>query len=249
MTARSGKNRIAGGAKTDRPATGATSRESRGSLRPAIIREARRLLEVEGVDALNVREIARAIGASPAAPYAHFPGRGDQLLAAVAIEGFGELNAVLTAARRARPEAWIEAVIARYVQFGVEHPNLYRAMFHPRLADHLAAVAGHSKRRDVIGQTYAELSEIKSASYELIVAPLKTLGEAGFLRAGNPYDFGLAVAALAHGLVGEFVDEGLGQRAGDAEPWSPARRKMTEFVTEVLMTGLLVSQREASRAR
>jgi hypothetical protein len=44
----------------------------------------------------------------------------------------------------------------------------------------------------------------------VMVAALEPLASAGRLRSGMPHHDAKAVAALVHGLVGEFIDEGLG---------------------------------------
>jgi len=58
------------------------------------------------------------------------------------------------------------------------------------------------------------------------------------VKAGDPEDFGLALAAMLHGLVGEFIDEGLGGRQSRDGEWSEARREMAIVMVESLLTGL-----------
>jgi AcrR family transcriptional regulator len=68
-----------------------------GSLRRALIDAASSILQNEGVDALSLRAAARRAGVSQAAPYHHFENR-DDLLAAVAAEGFNSLQEVMKSA-------------------------------------------------------------------------------------------------------------------------------------------------------
>lgn len=62
-----------------------------GSLRQALLDEARRVLLDQGPTAVTLRELARRTGVSHGAPARHFPDR-DQLLDALAAQGFDELS-------------------------------------------------------------------------------------------------------------------------------------------------------------
>src|SRR5689334_1858737 len=50
-----------------------------GDLKRALVDAGLALLEESGVDAVRVREAARRVGVSPAAPFRHFPSREDFL--------------------------------------------------------------------------------------------------------------------------------------------------------------------------
>lgn len=62
-----------------------------GSLRQALLDEARRVLLDEGSKSLTLRELARRTGVSHGAPARHFADR-DELLDALAAQGFDELS-------------------------------------------------------------------------------------------------------------------------------------------------------------
>src|ERR1700744_5277860 len=68
-----------------------------GNLRQALLEQAMIALRDGGSDELSLRELARAVGVSHAAPRRHFPDR-QALLDALAIEGFRRLGATLTEA-------------------------------------------------------------------------------------------------------------------------------------------------------
>jgi AcrR family transcriptional regulator len=83
-----------------------------GNLRRALIDAAVSAIAKHGVDALNLRQLAARAGVTPGAPYHHFTDR-EELLAAIAEEGFGRLGAELIAARDAAgaaPSARLEAL-------------------------------------------------------------------------------------------------------------------------------------------
>ncbi|WP_405828807.1 TetR/AcrR family transcriptional regulator [Streptomyces sp. NBC_01176] len=100
-----------------------------GDLRAACLRAARELLEEDGSAALSLRAVARRAGVSATAPYRHFADR-DALVSAVAAEGYRELATNLA---KAHPSPTtvddLAAVAVAYVQFALDHPALFRAMF------------------------------------------------------------------------------------------------------------------------
>ena len=211
-------------------------------LRDSLTRHALRLVEEHGPDGLTLRAVARAAEASHNAPYIYFPGGVIELLAVVAIHGFEAFIAALEHSPvKSDPVERTHEVVRRYVRFGVERPQLYRAMFHARLADSLENPDDSTLPAARAPETFLTLRMLKVEAYELLVAPLFALESKGSLRAGNPREFGLAVAALAHGLVGEFIDEGLEGRASRLQPWSKPRREMTAAITDMLLHGLLAT--------
>src|SRR5437899_12248125 len=70
-----------------------------GNLRQALIDAALELIEERGVSALTLREVARRVGVTHAAPQRHFADRA-ALVAAVAEQGFRGLAAHVAAGRR-----------------------------------------------------------------------------------------------------------------------------------------------------
>ncbi len=101
------------------------------SLKTRLIVAARDLLEREGLDAATLRATARRAGVSHMAPYRHFKDK-DELLAAVAEQGFREMTRFIDAAPgegRARDAAGLA-----YVSFALDNPALYRLMFGANLS-------------------------------------------------------------------------------------------------------------------
>jgi AcrR family transcriptional regulator len=101
-----------------------------GDLRDALVRAARRILEKDGLADLSLRQVARAVGVSPAAPYHHFADK-QALLNAVATQGFAALTSEMLArmAKETDPAARLDASGIGYVVFAVENPALFRLMF------------------------------------------------------------------------------------------------------------------------
>ena len=113
-----------------------------GDLEPALVAAARTILEKEGIEALSLRAVARAVGVSPAAPYHHFADK-DALLAAVATEGFRDLTAAMEQrmTRETEPTRRFLGTGAGYVAFATANPALFRLMFGGS-GQHFSAHAG-----------------------------------------------------------------------------------------------------------
>lgn len=91
-----------------------------GDLRRALIHEAVAVIAEVGPDALSLREVARRLGVSHAAPAHHFGDRSG-LLTAVAAEGFGEPSRSLAAAWSL---AHGMAVLRAQGSLGRHHPDV-----------------------------------------------------------------------------------------------------------------------------
>jgi AcrR family transcriptional regulator len=117
-----------------------------GNLRQALLEQAMVALRDGGIDELSLRELARAVGVSHAAPRRHFPDR-QALLDALAIEGFARLGADLRdAAANGDPE--FEPTLQRcahaYVTFAITDAALLEVMFagkHTETVDEAAALS------------------------------------------------------------------------------------------------------------
>jgi AcrR family transcriptional regulator len=100
-----------------------------GDLRRTLLEAARAEIVANGVQALSLASLARRAGVAQSAPYRHFADR-DELVAAVATEGFEEFTAALLAAAEAGPEAGaLKRMYAAYLGFGEKNVELYRLMF------------------------------------------------------------------------------------------------------------------------
>lgn len=117
-----------------------------GDLRRALLDAAATLIDIRGRDALTLREAARRAGVSEAAPYRHFANL-DELLGAVALEGYEMLIADLEIASSAR------RLREAYLAFAGDFPGRYQLMFGP-LGDKAAA----AQRKEEVAHV-AELTE------------------------------------------------------------------------------------------
>ena len=166
-----------------------------GDLKRALIAAALALLAREGKGALGLREVARAVGVSPSAPYRHFKNR-EALLAAVAREGFLQFDEALQQAAAGLPEAeHLNAMGRAYVRFALDHPALFRLMFSP----------------DVPFGADQELRQAADAAFgSLALLAAKADPE-------EPRIMALAAWSLVHGLSHLLLDEQIRRRPGQSD--------------------------------
>jgi len=163
-----------------------------GDLEPALVAAARAILEKEGIEALSLRAVARAVGVSPAAPYHHFADK-DALLAAVAAEGYRELTAAMEKrmTRETEPTRRFLGTGAGYVAFAAANPALFRLMF-----------GGSGLRYSA----HADLATAGMAAYDVLS---KAAGEAAAAFGRDPATVPLTMLtawSLVHGIAMLVLD-------------------------------------------
>jgi len=122
-----------------------------GDLRAALLEAGEVLLAERGPEGFTLRELARRVGVSYAAPAHHFPDVA-ALLTELAAIGFERLAAAMAAAAAplADPVARLMAIGHAYVATAIAQPAIFRLMFHskrvhvasPRLLEAGAAAYG-----------------------------------------------------------------------------------------------------------
>ena len=193
-----------------------------GDLRRALIDAALALL-AEGRHDFTLREAARRVGVSHAAPYKHFADKRD-LLAAVAAEGFEGLRRTTAAASAGHTDPCdrFTACGAAYVRFGLAGPARYRLMFGPALADDA----------DVPG-----LAAAANAAYGQLRGNVAALDAAGLL-AIEPEAAALCAWSFVHGLTSLCIDKPQGNAPPDAAIEGLVRRIVVGLVTPDRPSGL-----------
>lgn len=181
-----------------------------GNLRAAILTAAAEVVAESGPAAVNLRELARRVGVSHAAPAHHF-GDKQGVLTALAIEGFVLLVAALEAAEP--PEDLVELGVA-YALFAIGHPGHFAVMFrsdllHPddpalhaaqvRSQAPLWAASGH-----IAPQSTPEESLVTAVTAWSMVHGFATLWLQDALPDAMPDDPEVAVRAAARSLVAPY---------------------------------------------
>jgi AcrR family transcriptional regulator len=157
-----------------------------GNLRSALLEGAERALARGGVQELSLREVAREIGVSHAAPRRHFAGK-QALLDALAEDGFERLEremraALAEAGSEFRPR--LAALARTYVRFATEHSALLELMY--------------------AGKHRPGADAVREAAERAFAAPLALIAEgqaAGEVIAGDGERIGALAWASFHGLA------------------------------------------------
>jgi AcrR family transcriptional regulator len=162
-----------------------------GNLRAALLESAERALVEEGARDLSLRDLARRVGVSHAAPRRHFPDKR-ALLDALAHDGFERLGEELQSAMDAAGGAFEPRLVAfcrAYVRFATAHAALLELMF-------------AAKHRD---------DRLRDASAHAFAAPLQLISDgqaAGEIAPGDPERVGTLALAALQGLA-SLINSGM----------------------------------------
>ena len=164
-----------------------------GNLRNELLDTAEAQLADTTVDELSLRALARAIGVSQTAPYRHFKDK-NQLLAALATRGYRKLLTALQEAADAAgedPRAEMRAFAHSYVNYAVNHTDLFKLMFGPTLQPQ---------------SHYPELYQASRDTYELVRTIMRRGIDQGLFRDEDDHYMANAGWSGIHGLAMLKVD-------------------------------------------
>lgn len=99
-----------------------------GDLRRTLLDEAALLIREEGESGLSMRRLAARAGVSRTAPYHHFKDKQD-LLCAIAEEGFRRFRGVLVLEGSELSERGLRVFVTKYLDFALENAEYYDLMF------------------------------------------------------------------------------------------------------------------------
>ncbi|TXS41249.1 TetR/AcrR family transcriptional regulator [Streptomyces sp. uw30] len=164
-----------------------------GDLRAALLAAAERTLREKGVASLSLRELAREVGVSHAAPGRHFKDK-QALLNALAVAGFERLSRALDAADDpALPlEPRLTALARTYLGFAIDNAELLELMY--------------ARKHDPdASEQMVTAVERTVGSLEGIVADAQKRGE---IIEGDPEQLNLVTGAALQGMAG-FISSGM----------------------------------------
>lgn len=194
----------------------AERRYHHGNLREALLDRAAQIVSERGVADLSLREIARDVGVSHAAPRRHFPDR-QALLDALALHGFHRLGEELAAAtQRAGREGFrtrVRRTAETYVRFATRDAALLELMF-----------AG--KHREPAGP----LHDAAEAAFAAVLALIADGQAAGEIVAGPPPEEAAMVFFATLQGVAAMLNGGM---LGDTDPATAVRTSV-----DALLDGL-----------
>lgn len=189
-------------------------------LRRALIAATLALVAEKGPTGFSMREAARRVGVTHAAPYRHFANRA-ALLAAVAVEGFQKMRRTMKrACKQATPRGSIarfEALGHAYVRFAVNYPSHFRVMY----AEESDEAPGEALRLE------------RDATFGLLVEEIEACQRQGLVRRGDPVQLALPAWAIVHGLSSLLVD-----RVARLAKSRRSIQDQAQLVTRALFEGL-----------
>jgi AcrR family transcriptional regulator len=163
-----------------------------GDLSRALLEEALRTIQTDGVEQLTLRSVGEKLGVSRTALYRHFSDK-QALLAAVGREGFRTLRLDLTDAwqRHGRGRPGFEAMAGAYLHFAIGHPSYYRVMFG-------GFVESCSKD--------AEFTREATSAFQVLVDALVEQQESGLVRKDDPVLQARFIWSIVHGMAMLVID-------------------------------------------
>jgi AcrR family transcriptional regulator len=173
-----------------RPRRKPRDRYHHGDLRRALLDEALRTIQQDGVEALTLRTIGGKLGVSRTALYRHFADKR-ALLSAVATEGFRMLRERLVEAWSSGGVPGLNAMGVAYIRFAMGNPSHYRVMF--------GGFVDYAPPDE-------ELTREANAAFQALVDALRALQGDGVVRKDDPLQLARFVWATVHGVSMLVID-------------------------------------------
>jgi len=157
-----------------------------GNLKQALLEASLDIIRKAGPGAFTLREVARRAGVSHNAPYRHFRSK-EELLAALAAEGFDRLTAAMTKAAEpaSGPLERFRLSGRGYVEFALCYPQHFTVMFEG------------SWRFERYPQTRAA----GERAFGTLVRYVEQCQEGGALPPGDARPFALLAWSMVHGVA------------------------------------------------
>jgi AcrR family transcriptional regulator len=189
-----------------------------GDLRRGLIDAALDVVDRDGIEALNLRDLARRLGVSPAAPYRHFADKEALVVAIVdeIVERFTVTVGRSLAEATPDPLGQYRAAGIAQVCFAAEHPAHFRVMCHSEIADRVWSGALGRGRDEIRTALHGA-----QARGEIASLPLD--------------DMMLAAESLTYGLARLIAD----RHPAVADIDRDKARELAVAITEVIGVGLL----------
>ncbi|GIP26995.1 TetR family transcriptional regulator [Paenibacillus sp. J23TS9] len=153
-----------------------------------LIQVTREMIDQQGIDAINMRDLGKKINLSRGALYRHFKNK-DDLLATIATENFVLLNRniQLLSDKIYEPRPLLYAILLAYYDFGINNQEHYQLMF----------------RKQWDKEMYPELV---TSAFFMFTSVEKCLEKAGNIRKSSNQSTAMMYAFI-HGLVELNISE------------------------------------------
>ena len=195
-----------------------------GDLRRSLIQAGSKLIDEKGIVGLSLREVAKAVGVSHAAPYRHFKDKED-LLAAVAQVGFEQLTDEAVKAAQGYacdPKKQLVELSERYILFFVRRPRTAHLLFGGVINMRTAPRA---------------LKQASWNAFQLVETIINNGKTTGVFRNRDTMDLAVTIWSGIHGLA-QLISGGYLTPLATTPTQVKALGKM---VCQLLLTGILQS--------
>jgi AcrR family transcriptional regulator len=172
-----------------------TSPYHHGNLKEELLQTALEMIDKEGLDTITLRELTQRLGTSRTAVYRHFASK-EALILGVIEKGYEHLNLLFTPIFQDRTHSVavrFEAMGRAYLDFAIEHPNLYRLLFGENFRHEREEICDYKDENQATG-LYALIGLLLEAQEEGIIAQV------------NPMVQAAMVWASIHGLASLLID-------------------------------------------
>jgi AcrR family transcriptional regulator len=156
------------------------------NLREVLLASAVQLIAEAGPGGFTLREVARRAGVSHNAPYRHFQDR-DALLAAVAAQGYLELNDAMLDAARPQPDPLnrLKRAGLAYVAFALRRPEHFTVMFETALSK----------------ESHPEAAAASELTFSTLVGLVESYLGAHQIMPGDSLQVALLAWSMVHGIA------------------------------------------------
>lgn len=158
--------------------------------REAIAKAARDILVSEGLHAVSLRRVAATLGVTAPALYAHVVDKLD-LLQGIVEHEIDDLLGRFESVKDSGPIERLEAMMSAYIDYGLQNPDLFRAMF--------------LFRPELTSQPRADQPALACKIHEAFVDAARSAQSAGVLDEGDPELAGLTLWTTVHGVVATLL--------------------------------------------
>ncbi len=193
------------------------------NLRKTLLDAAVVLIGEVGPRAFTLREVARRAGVSHNAPYRHFASK-DELLVAVAAEGFDRMAAVMEKAMKPgrAPLERLQLCGCGYVEFALRWPQHLLVMF------------------DLPLPPRNDCEAVGANAFQVLLDCITATQQSGDLEAGDPLPLAWTAWSLVHGIA-KLAN------SGNLPLTRKATMEFTRNATQTLFEGMVVRTSNPTR--
>lgn len=158
-----------------------------GNLREVLLESALQLIAEVGPAGFTLRELARRAGVSHNAPYRHFRDR-DELMAAVAAQGFRELTQTMLLASQSASGAIdrLKRAGLAYIGFALHRPEHFTVMFDAPTR---------------VETDYPDSAKASEEAFNTLLAFVKSCQDERRFPSGNTREFAMLAWSMVHGIA------------------------------------------------